>query len=613
MKIAGISMPGSPSAATRKRVEKHIGGPLYSSELFNKTFCCIGFLVVLQNVFLLRWGSPSICPDVEPVEASADEDALGQTEHELQGAAPEEAKPTGSIPSSPPPIVPSFEGGVVTMAPMVFDRPPAPAPINMPPLPPAPKVSLEELWKKTESGGNADSAKGKLQMRPDKSLRSVPREKLRLFGEAVPPTAKICVGFGTVSRKKDYVFDTIKCMFGLSGAQGCSVSEEERSQLVVLMHLADFDIAWVQATSKKMQEEFPDLIKRGLLHAIHAPQELYPELELCPPNCYYRDDPHRVKWRSKQNVDYAFLMYYAEPLAPYYLQIEDDLSFAPNWVQKILTYWNQEYPPGWLSKENTPWRLIDFSELGFIGKAVQSNELVRLAQFLLLFYDQMPCDLLLGEWMKSMTQGKRLEYWKTQQSLFQHVGVFRSLGGYQPLQENRFGNHLFDNPPGVVFANMTGVPTFEARYAYWPGGNEQDRSDECDLQTRAPRKRCFYWAKTVMPGDHITLVFNADVPNVMAALVEFGAEKHEKDIIEFSDFQVAGTSQVPGKTGEALCGPFHTLMSGNNEKVLYWEKGVSSPAELPVNPVRCLRVVAKTQQAAWAIVWQFLVRTTDKR
>ena len=37
-------------------------------------------------------------------------------------------------------------------------------------------------------------------------------------------------------------------------------------------------------------------------------QEFYPPLDLCPPDCNYKDEPKRVKWRSKQNVDYAFLM-----------------------------------------------------------------------------------------------------------------------------------------------------------------------------------------------------------------------------------------------------------------------------------------------------------------
>merc|ERR1712110_323860 len=94
----------------------------------------------------------------------------------------------------------------------------------------------------------------------------------------------------------------------------------------------------------------------------------------------------------------------------------------------------------------------------------------------------MPCDILVGQWMRSMTQGKKIEYWKKKPSLFLHVGVFRSLGGYQPLQEKSFGTKLWDNPPGAVLYNMTTVPTYDVQYAYFPGGDPAERQDTCDLK-----------------------------------------------------------------------------------------------------------------------------------
>lgn len=302
-----------------------------------------------------------------------------------------------------------------------------------------------------------------------------------------------------------------------------------------------------------------------------------------------------------------FLMYYASPLAPYYLQIEDDLSFANNWVQKISDYLSQEYPQGWLSRENTPWRLIDFSELGFIGKMFQSNELVRMAQYLLLFYDQMPCDLLLGEWMKSMTQGKRIAYWKQRQSLFQHVGVFRTLGGFQPLQETKFGKALFDNPPAKVVTSFTDiVPSYDPKYVYWPGGNEENRNDVCDYKAPPQHKRCWLWAKNVKEGDTVELKFEADV-EAKALLVEFGAPKHEKDMLESVAVEVGEISSI--FDGEVKCDMFHTIVTAEFQKVIYWEQGVSQPKDLPIAKFRCLRVRSLRAQQTWAIVWQFLVRT----
>ncbi|CAE8703792.1 unnamed protein product, partial [Polarella glacialis] len=269
----------------------------------------------------------------------------------------------------------------------------------------------------------------------------------------VPNSVSIVVGFGSVKRKKDYVLDTIGILLGLRG--GGQVSQAERDSVVIVAHFADFDTHWVSETSSRLQADYKDLVETGHFHGLHAAEELYPPLDFCPGFCSYKDDAHRVKWRSKQNVDYAFLMYYAAPLAPYYIQIEDDIQFAPNWITKMSDFVRANYPPGWLSKENSPWRLIDFSQLGFIGKMFQSAELTRLAQFLLLFYDQMPCDLLLGQFVLAMTQGKKIEYWKQHPSLFQHVGIFRSLGGFQPLQERKFGKLLFDNPGGSTFHDLT--------------------------------------------------------------------------------------------------------------------------------------------------------------
>merc|ERR1719149_397040 len=283
------------------------------------------------------------------------------------------------------------------------------------------------------------------------SLFSVPRDDLRLFGRKVPSSVVLTIGFSTVSRKKDYVLDTVGTMLGLRKEPGkpAVITAEERAMVVTVAHLADFNTAWVSRIADKLKADYNDLVEGGHFHVIHAPEEKYPRLDFCPPFCSYKDEPTRVRWRSKQNVDYAFLMYYAAPLSPYYLQIEDDINFAQNWISRIVTYIGEQYPVGFLSKENAPWRMIDFSQLGFIGKAFQSNELTRMAQFLLLFYDQMPCDLLVGDWMVSMTQGKRIDYWRRYPSLFQHVGIFRSLGGFQPLQEKKFGKLIFDNPAAM--------------------------------------------------------------------------------------------------------------------------------------------------------------------
>lgn len=472
---------------------------------------------------------------------------------------------------------------------------------------------------------SADSAadgkpRSSKQFHRETSLFSVPRNELRLFGHATPKGVQFAIGMGSVKRKKDYILDTIGTMLGLRGGD-TRVSPEERSQVVLVVHLADFDNEWVNMVSKKLQGDYADLVSSGHFHGIHAAEELYPKLDICPGFCAYKDDPHRVKWRSKQNVDYAFLMYYAANLAPYYLQVEDDIAFTSNWISKMSHYLAESYPPGFLSKENTPWRMIDFSQLGFIGKMFQSDELTRMAQYLLLFYDQMPCDLLLGEWVKSMTQGKKIEYWKQHESLFQHVGIFRSLGGFQPLQEKKFGKAVFDNPPGQAHWNMTLVPTYDGKFIYFPGGEPEGRNDQCDFKAsnannKAKLKRCWFWAKDVRRGDHMTLVFDREV-DLKAAFIEFGLAAHAKDLFASAAVMVAASSPQNKRANNGrdqhlqVCGGFHFLLDIKREQMVYWELGTSDPAVLPVPRVRCLRVEARAPQPEWAIIQQIQIRTTD--
>lgn len=74
------------------------------------------------------------------------------------------------------------------------------------------------------------------------------------------------------------------------------------------------------------------------------------------------NDPiERVKWRTKQNLDYAFLMMYAQSRGMYYVQLEDDILTTSGYITKMKKFA--------LKKDslNLDWFLLDFCQLGFIG------------------------------------------------------------------------------------------------------------------------------------------------------------------------------------------------------------------------------------------------------
>lgn len=439
---------------------------------------------------------------------------------------------------------------------------------------------------------------------PTSSLSDVPREQLRLFGNAVPSTVIYSVAFGSVKRKKDYVLTTIGEMLGMNGET--SLSDDERKMVVIVAHLADFNEEWVASVAETLRTKYSDLVDKGHFHALHAPQELYPPLQICPPLCTWHDDPVRVKWRSKQNIDYAFLMHYAIPLAPFYLQIEDDLGFASNWINKMHRYRLDKFPPTFRNADRVPWRLLDFSELGFIGKLFQSDVLVTMAQVLVLFYDQIPCDLLLNDWMIAMHQKKRIDYWKNSKSLFRHEGVFRSLGGYQPLQEKKFGKSLWDNPAATMGTNMQIVPTYTGQWVYFSGGDPQKRNDKCDYTKSQAHKnvkshRCWFWGAQVKAEDYFEMVFtSSDGVHLKGILYEHGHPFHPKDLFYHGMMRVAA----------APCRQFFDVAPiPANETLVYWEEGTSDPPQLPVQKVKCLRFVSLQPQDYNIVIQMVQIRT----
>ncbi|CAE8594463.1 unnamed protein product, partial [Polarella glacialis] len=83
-----------------------------------------------------------------------------------------------------------------------------------------------------------------------------------------------------------------------------------------------------------------------------------------------------------------------------------------------------------------------------------------------------------------------------------------------------------------------------------------------------------------------------------AVFVEFGSDRHLQDLLIDGSLQVAAGSTSPaapfsvtrGQARLEHCGEFKHLLDVRKEKMVYWEEGASSPKNLPVPAVRCIRV-----------------------
>ena len=59
----------------------------------------------------------------------------------------------------------------------------------------------------------------------------------------------------------------------------------------------------------------------GLLEIIVPPLEYYPDLNNVKEDVVFNDSKDRVKWRTKQNYDFSYLMTYSQKRGTYYLQV----------------------------------------------------------------------------------------------------------------------------------------------------------------------------------------------------------------------------------------------------------------------------------------------------
>lgn len=117
---------------------------------------------------------------------------------------------------------------------------------------------------------------------------------------------------------------------------------------------------------------FSEQMESGLIEVISPPASYYPDMENL--RSTLGDSPERVRWRSKQNLDFAFLMMYAQPKATFYVQLEDDILAKKNFISIMKNHALQRI------SEKSPWFVLEFCQLGFIGEGFCSF-LKRLNNF----------------------------------------------------------------------------------------------------------------------------------------------------------------------------------------------------------------------------------------
>ncbi|XP_078452869.1 alpha-1,3-mannosyl-glycoprotein 4-beta-N-acetylglucosaminyltransferase C-like [Lampetra fluviatilis] len=366
----------------------------------------------------------------------------------------------------------------------------------------------------------------------------------------------LAIGLCSVKRKHEpYLIDTLRSIFEQS-------SSTELQQMVVVVHLCDFNMAWCEMTARLITKMFPSHVLAKRLLLIHAPEEIYPSLEGLKAN--YNDPPDRVRFRSKQNADYSFLLSFCASLADYYLMLEDDLKCAKNFfttIQKAIA-----------SRQNTYWVILEFSRLGYIGKLYHSHDLPTLAQFLLLFYQEMPCDWLLTHFRVILTQNNPINF---KPALFQHMGLYSSFkGGRNELKDGDFQEstaNVADNPAATFHTNIKVFEDYRPEKAY---------STESG----------YFWGKTPVAGDYFTLKFVK--PQKVDAIEVLTSSVDRKN-----DGLKAGYLEVGSHTKEQSCSSFKML-----GHFVHGEFRAQTLSETIPFKIDCIRINVIRNQTEWLII-----------
>ncbi|XP_032733597.1 alpha-1,3-mannosyl-glycoprotein 4-beta-N-acetylglucosaminyltransferase A [Lontra canadensis] len=389
----------------------------------------------------------------------------------------------------------------------------------------------------------------------------------------------IVMGIPTVKREvKSYLIETLHSLID-------NLYPEEKLDCVIVVFIGETDSDYVHSVVANLEKEFSKEISSGLVEIISPPESYYPDLTNLKET--FGDSKERVRWRTKQNLDYCFLMMYAQEKGIYYIQLEDDIIVKQNYFNTIKNFALQ------LSSEE--WMILEFSQLGFIGKMFQAPDLTLIVEFIFMFYKEKPIDWLLDHilWVKVCNPEKDAKHCDRQKanlrirfrpSLFQHVGLHSSLSGkIQKLTDKDYMKPLIlkihVNPPAEISTSLKVYQGHTLEKTYM--GED------------------FFWAITPVAGDYILFKFDKPV-NVESYLFHSGNQEHPGDILLNTTVEVLPLKseglEISKETKDKR-------LEDGYFRIGKFENGVAEGMVDPsLNPISAFRLSVIQNSAVWAIL-----------
>ncbi|XP_035525314.1 alpha-1,3-mannosyl-glycoprotein 4-beta-N-acetylglucosaminyltransferase B [Morone saxatilis] len=396
------------------------------------------------------------------------------------------------------------------------------------------------------------------------------------------------MGIPTVKRdKQNYLVSTLSSLL-------YSLTSAQRQDLLIIVFVAETDPDYVGSIAETIRKNFPKEVQSGLMEVVSPSQYYYPDFTSLRET--FGDSKDRVKWRTKQNLDFSFLMLYAQDKGTYYVQLEDDIVAKADYYNAMKTFTTQE-----ASKE---WLFLEFSQLGFIGKLFRTRDLPMITEFFLMFHRDKPIDWLLDHilWVKvcnpekdakDCNKEKALLKQRYKPSLFQHVGLHSSLPGkVQHLKDKDFGKQALhqahNNPAAELSSSLK---------------HYQQHSLD-----RAYRGVDFFWALTPVKNDFILFSFPQPI-HISGYLfrsgnIETSGDKFYNTTVEVLPSKASARDKlVPGLSSTYKESDKGFIIIGA------FEDGVAEGViEEALQPISALQLVVHSDADVWALLSEIFIK-----
>ncbi|CAH1777982.1 unnamed protein product [Owenia fusiformis] len=407
----------------------------------------------------------------------------------------------------------------------------------------------------------------------------------------------VSIAIGIPHIKRDgvvYIMETLQSLIE-------SLDEVEKSDCVIIVCIAEPEHDdYVKKTSSEVEKMFPDAVRSGLLEVISPPKIFYPSFKNLKET--FGDPIDRVKWRTKQNLDYSFLMLYAKSKATYYVQLEDDVVTKPGYFTTMKNFA--------LNQKTDEWLILEYSNLGFIGKLFKSSDLSMVVEFFLMFYKDKPIDWLLDHmlWVKACSPERDAKHCARMKSeikrtykpsLYQHIGLHSSLKGkVQKLKDKTFGKrelhraHL--NPTADVTTTMKVYQQYTLERAYLG--------------------ETFFWAYQPTKGD--TLNFKFHEPQYIESLTfKSGNIEHPGDRFYNTSVEILPVKHLEKQKGildnEKHEDPYPKTPDGYLvvDHFSHTTGGAFAKLNSSIGAVSAVQLVVLTESDVWVILSEIYIKT----